>query len=342
MTVKATTDPMVPIHVPRISLALAVIWACGSASLVQAQRPEPMPLDSTEIEVLHVQGSIYTVANAGANITLHVGDEGALVVDPSLATVSDKVLEAIKKLTDRPIRYLVNTSVDLDHIEANDAFVKAGEPFGGGGGFNPRETPIIGHENGVSRLSRASGTVDAVPVPLWPTQTFFGAKKTMYFNGESIEIRHLPAAHTDADVLVYFRRSDVISAGDAYVTSTYPILNRLQGGSVQGAIDALNEIIDITIPAYNQQGGTLVIPGHGRISNEADVVQVRDMLTIVRDRIKRMVDQGLTLEQVRAARPTLEYDGLYGRDSGPWTTERFIEAVYADLREAVAGSQASR
>ena len=311
-------------------LAASVAGPHGS---VQAQRPEPLSRDSTEIEVLHVQGNVYMVANAGSNITLHVGDEGALVIDPSLTAVSAQVLDAIRQLTDQPIRYLVNTGVDLIHIEANAVFAAAGEPFGELDAFIPRATPIIGHENGVIRLSAASGTPEAVPFELWPTQTFFGAKKTMFFNGESIEMLHVPEAHSDGNILVYFRGSDVISAGDAYVTSSYPVINRLQGGSVHGAIDALNTIIDITIPAYNQQGGTLVIPGHGRISNESDVVQVRDMLTIVRDRIQVMVDKGMALDEVEAARPTLDYDGIYGWDSGPWTTSMFIEAIYDDLND---------
>ena len=286
-----------------------------------------------------MQGNVYMVANAGANITLYVGDDGVMVVDPSLAAISDKVLAQIERLTDEPIRYLVNTNVDPDHIGANEEFAEVGETLSG---RNVEELPIIGHENGLIRLGQRIGTPEEVPFEMWPSQTFYGAKRTMYFNGESIEMLHQPEAYTDADILVYFRRSDVISTGDLYVTSTYPLINLEQGGSVQGSIDALNEIIDITIPERNQQGGTLVIPGHGRISNEADVVQVRDMLTIVRDRIQIMLDQEMTLEEVMAVKPTLEYDGIYGRDSGRWTTRMFIETVYTDLRDRARSNPESR
>ena len=170
-----------------------------------------------------------------------------------------------------------------------------------------------------------------LPFAAWPTSTYFTEKKTLFFGEDPIEILAAPAAHTDGDSLVFFRHSDVIAAGDVLTPDRYPMFDASKGGTYQGVIDALNRIIDIAIPRFNQQGGTLIVPGHGRICNESDVVEYRDMATIIRDRIRRMVDAGLTLEQVKAARPTLDYDGVYGATSGPWTTEMFIDAVYRDL-----------
>ena len=142
---------------------------------------------------------------------------------------------------------------------------------------------------------------------------------------------HQPAAHTDGDSIVFFRRSDVISTGDIFLTTGYPFIDRENGGTFQGIIDALNRIVDLTVPADRQEGGTMVIPGRGRLCDEADVVEYRDMLTIIRDRIRYMVEQGASLREVLDARPTLDYDGRYGADSGLWTTEQFVTAIYAEM-----------
>jgi glyoxylase-like metal-dependent hydrolase (beta-lactamase superfamily II) len=160
----------------------------------------------------------------------------------------------------------------------------------------------------------------------------FVPRKDLYFNGEAIEILHQPAAHTDGDSLVFFRRTDVVSTGDVFTTTGYPVIRPEDGGSIDGVIAALNRIIEITVPEEKQEGGTLVIPGHGRLCDEADVVEYRDMVTIVRDRIRSMVDMGMTLRQVQAAKPTADYDGRYGATSGRWTTEQFVAAAYESLK----------
>jgi glyoxylase-like metal-dependent hydrolase (beta-lactamase superfamily II) len=184
---------------------------------------------------------------------------------------------------------------------------------------------IIAHE---SVLAAMSGRA---PSAAWPTETFFGEDKEIFFNDEAIQLLHQPG-HTDGDILVFFRRSDVVSAGDLFSTMTYPVIDLENGGSVQGAIDGLNRLLDLAIPRDKAEGGTYVIPGHGRVSDEADVVEYRDMLTIVRDRVQDLIEKGRTLEEVKAARPTLDYDGRYAADSDQgWTTDRFVEAVYRDL-----------
>ena len=173
-----------------------------------------------------------------------------------------------------------------------------------------------------------------MPFGAWPTEGYPGDYKEVTFNGEAIQLFHQPAAHTDGDSLIFFRRSDVIVTGDIFVTTSYPVIDVKRGGSINGVIAGLNHIIDITIPKDWQEGGTMVIPGHGRIGDEADVVEYRDMVTIIRDRIQNMIRKGLTLEQVKAARPTLEYDPRYGFESGPWTTAMFVEAVYRGLSQS--------
>ena len=131
--------------------------------------------------------------------------------------------------------------------------------------------------------------------------------------------------------MVFFRRSDVLSTGDIFSPRLYPVIDIKNGGSINGEVDALNRILDLTVPADKQEGGTYVIPGHGRLCDEADVVEYRDMVTIIRDRIQDMVKRGMTLDQVKAAKPTMDYDPLYGATSGPWTTDQFVEAAYRSL-----------
>ena len=170
------------------------------------------------------------------------------------------------------------------------------------------------------------------PFEAWPTVTLFMPQKDIYFNGEAVQILHQPAAHTDGDSLVFFRGSDVVSTGDVFTTTGYPVIRPEDGGGIDGVIAALNRIIELTVPEEKQEGGTLVIPGHGRLCDEADVVEYRDMVTIIRDRIKSMVDMGMTLRQVQAAKPTADYDGRYGATSGFWTTEQFVAAAYESLK----------
>jgi glyoxylase-like metal-dependent hydrolase (beta-lactamase superfamily II) len=174
---------------------------------------------------------------------------------------------------------------------------------------------------------------DTAKSAAWPTDTFVGDEKDVFFNGEGIQVIHLPAAHTDGDSIVFFRRSDVISTGDLFTTTNYPIIDLDRGGSIQGFIAALQKIVDMIIPVYGQEGGTMVVPGHGRLCDLGDVLEYREMAVIIRDRIQDMVRKGMTLEQVKAAKPTVDYDPLYGSTTGFWTTDKFVEAVYKSLKD---------
>jgi glyoxylase-like metal-dependent hydrolase (beta-lactamase superfamily II) len=299
-----------------LSLVFVAPWR-GVDSLAQTE---------TALEVLPVQGNVYLLAGAGGNVTVQAGEQGVLVVDPGRAEASSSVLAAIRSLSNRPIHYIIDTSVDDDHTGGNAAVAQAGRAAPGvSQGANGPGALVIAHENVYNRMAASTSRA---PSAGRPSVTFFTAKKTMSFNDEPIEILWQNAAHTDGDLFVFFRGSDVVSVGDVLSTTAYPVIDTGRGGSIQGEIDALNRIIDITIPRVNQMGGTRVIPGHGRICNEADIVEYRDMITIVRDRVKALVDKEMSLEQVQAARPTYEYDPLYGADDGPWTTRMFVEAVY--------------
>jgi glyoxylase-like metal-dependent hydrolase (beta-lactamase superfamily II) len=322
-------------------LVLGAVWAAASLSPTFAQRPTfpeaPDPA-ADSLEVLPVQGKVWLVAGAGGNITVQVGDDGLIVVDTGLTSFSERVLAELRRLSPKPVRMIVSTSVAPDHIGGNDAIAKTGEPLylaQNSGGVTIPGAQIVGHERAALALSRLTGA-RAVPAGLWPFDTFFGRLKTVFANGEPIEVHYQPAAVGDGDVMVFFRGSDVVSAGDVYDTTRYPRFDADAGGSLQGILDALNHIIAIAVPAFNQIGGTRVVPGHGRISNESDVVEYRDMATIVRDRIKTLADQGRTLEQVKAAGVTRDYDGIYGATSGSWTTDMFIEAVYREVRRTTA------
>jgi cyclase len=326
--------------VVRLACVFAVVVLCswrGGASLAQ-----------TALEILPVQGHVSMLAGAGANITLQIGEQGILIVDTGRADASASVLAAVRSLSTRPIHYLIDTSADEDHTGGNAALSQAGSAAPGvSQGPNGPGALVIAHENVLNRMDVSSGERAPVPIASWPSVTFFTPKKTMSFNDDPIELLWQKAAHTDGDLFVFFRGSDVVSVGDVLSTTTYPVVDVGRGGSIQGEIDALNRIIDITIPRFNQMGGTRVIPGHGRLCNEADVVEYRDMVTIVRDRVKALVDKDMSLEQVQMARPTYEYDPLYGAESGSWTTRMFVEAVYKGVMSqrpvaaATAGSKAS-
>jgi len=316
--------------------AFALVTASG---LVGQQAP------GTNLEVLQVRPNFYMIAGAGGNVGFQVGPDGVVVVDAGSAPSADAVVAAIKKVTTQPIRYIINTSADPDHVGGNAAVGKAGQTLftqGGGAGigadFLGGGASILSVENVLGRMSGPSGQPSPFPVSAWPTETFNQPRKYMYLNGEGIEVFHQPAAHTDGDAIVFFRRSDVVVSGDIFDTTRFPVIDIAKGGSIHGEIAALQKLVDTAIPSVpivSREEGTLIVPGHGRISDQLDVVEYRDMVTIIRDRIRDLKKQGLTLEQIQAASPARGYMRRYGSDSGPWTTKNFVEAVYRSMSEKV-------
>jgi len=307
----------------------------GSATMYPEYRPNssspaaPGPVgavatDPAEIHTLPVQGNVSILVGGGGNSAVQAGAEGILVVDTKLAARGKDLLAEVKKLSARPLRYIINTASDPDLTGGNEVLSAAGSTLTGGNvarfdaGF---PATVIAREEVVAQMTKADA-----PVGSLPGNTYFTASKDIYFNGEAVRVLYAPAAHSAADSIVYFRKSDVVATGDIFTPDRYPVIDVARGGTINGLVNALNQILDITVPAEKQEGGTMVIPGHGRLCDEADVVEYRDMVTILRDRIQDMVSKHMTLEQVKAAKPTRDYDPLYGPG------DAFIESAYRTLK----------
>ena len=308
-----------------IAIGSALLCAAVSPIALRAAQQGRPAAAASEGTARPVQGHVYVLTTpdgSGANVTVQVGPEGVLLVDTQSADNAQRVLGAVRALSPEPIRWIVNTSARLDHMGGNDALARLGSTPASIG--RPR---IVAHENVVRRLVG----VAAVSRDAWPNDDFFTLDKDFFFNGEAVIVTHMPAAASDGDSIVFFRRSDVIATGDLFMPGRYPIIDRAAGGSVQGEISALNAILHIAVPAKYQEGGTYIIPGHGRVCDEADVVEYREMMTVVRDRIQDLIKKGSTLEQVKAARPTRDYDGEYSRPGSP-PPDTFVESVYRSLK----------
>jgi cyclase len=316
---------------PRAVGAVAVV----ALLVAGAKIAMPQQTAGGEVRVLPVQGNISMLVGAGGNITVQAGKQGVLLVDAGRESASAQVLAAIKRITDKPIRYILDTRYGDDHTGGNDNLRRAGITITGANvAANitdvTQSAAILSHDNVLNRMSAPTGQKSPTPPGAWPTATYAGNEKEMYFNDEAVQMIHASGV-TDGDSIVFFRRSDVVSAGDLFNTTGYPEIDVAKGGSIQGVIEGLNIVLHLMVPAHEQEGGTLVIPGHGRLCDEADVVEYRDMVAIVRDRIRAMIKKGMTLEQVKAARPTFEYDPVYGAKTGAWTTDMFVEAAYRSL-----------
>jgi cyclase len=293
-----------------------------------------------QVKVLHIQGQVYMLVSSEGNMVVHAGPEGVLVVDTLPAALSEKVLAAIRSISDKPIHFIVDTQAGEDHTGGNEALAKAGPerpdraPLTAGlGGNTGGNTSIVAHENVLKRMSAAvAGGATVRPSAAWPGDTFFNDENDFFFNDEAVQVLHQPNAHADGDSIVFFRRSDVIVAGDVFSTVSYPVFDKAQGGSINGVIAALNRIVKLAVATGNMEGGTMIVPGHGRLCDKMDVVEYRNMATIVRDRIQALLTQGKTLEQVQAVQPTLDYDARYGAATGPASPRGFVAAVYESLR----------
>jgi glyoxylase-like metal-dependent hydrolase (beta-lactamase superfamily II) len=322
-----------------IASTSAVVVASVVVTHLHAQQAERIPnvkaqkpaYDDGNVEALKVQGNVYLVAGSGANIVVQTDPDGLLVVDTSVPAMAEKVLAAIKTISPLPVRQIINTSAEAHHTAGNEMISKAGRNIyasvGGGGAREPgrvQGAPIIATEKAMHRMAGLLGEPKRENV-MWPDNTFAGLRKDWSWGGEPIDILYKPAAHSDGDLIVWFRKSDVIATGDILDTVKYPTIDLKRGGSIDGYLNALNDILDIMIPLQNNQGGTLAVPGHGRICNEGDVAEIRDTMTIITDRIREMVKKGMSLAQVKQAKPTLDYDGVFGDPNA------FIEAVFTDL-----------
>ena len=291
-----------------------------------ARRPAATPAAPAEnVEVVQVTSDVYMIGGGGGNVTVNVGAQGLFVVDTGAAAASAKVVAAIRSISDKPIRYIANTSADLDHVGGNIEVNKLGQAIKSREVIDQNAT-IVAFETVLNRLSAPTGQQAPLPAAAWPTSTFTTPQQDYAFNNQAIQLFHLPSAHSDGDTVVVFRRSDVVATGDLFDKTRYPVIDVAKGGSITGEIDAINWLLDMIVPGEKEEGGTMVIPGHGRLCDESEVMEYRDMLTIVRDRVKAMVDKGMTLEQIKAAKPTFEYDPEYG------SSDAFVEAVFRGVQ----------
>jgi len=274
------------------------LFAAGGA-FAQAQQQD---FSAVQIKTHQVAGNVYYLEGQGGNVGLLVGDDGVLMIDDQFAPLSEKLLAAIRALSDKPIRMLVNTHVHGDHTGGNENFGKLG-------------IDIVAHDNVRVRLARGVNNGPPSPAVALPVVTF-GDKMSMHLNGETVTVGKLPPSHTDGDSYIHFAKADVIHTGDSFRTVGYPGVDFNNGGSVKGTIEALQALYDLAGP------NTKILPGHGVVVTRAEVAAFRDLTVELQKRFTDLVRQGMTLEQVVAAKPTADLDAKYG------SSERLIPAFY--------------
>jgi cyclase len=326
---------------PVVALFAAFALVPRIAPPVGAQQPTV-----ADLEVVQVRPNFYMIAGAGGNIAVQLGPIGAIVVDTGSEGMSSNVQAAIKRLTNGSIRYIVNTGADADHTGGNDRLSKSGKTILGNVGSagvsedaytNGGAASVLAHENVLARMSAPTPEGRSMAATLWPSKTYSGRSYSMTLNGDAVQVLHMPAAHADGDSVVFFHRADVIVTGDILDTTRFPVIETVKGGSIQGELNALNRIVDLTVPPFPlafQEDRTYVVPGHGFLCDFYDLVEYRSMLLVMRDRIGDSIGKGMTLQQVKAADPTKGFRQRYGAETGPWTTDMFVEAVYTSLTAA--------
>jgi glyoxylase-like metal-dependent hydrolase (beta-lactamase superfamily II) len=318
------TQPKALVYTGLGALALALL-AAGPA-LAQAPRAA-----APGLETIKVRDNVYAIFGAGSNITVHVGEDGLILVDSGSTATAEQVVAAVKAISPQPIRLIINTSADMDHVGGNEVVGAAGLEVNPDSFADEPHATVLSHENVLTRLSGD----DKVPTNLWPSETFTSRVRSLYLNNEAVMVYRMTGAHSDGDTAVLFRKADVIATGDIIDLRSFPVIDASKGASIQGELDALNRLLEMTVPAMPlvlKPGRTLLIPGHGRVSDYAELVEYRDMVTTIKDNIEALIKKGMTLEQVKAANPTAGYRARWGKETGPWTTDMFVEAIYNGLK----------
>jgi len=326
-----------------VALGAVVVHAQTAPFIRALNEPWPETVVVDGIEIVPVLKNVYALFGGGATVTVAIGDEGVVMVDTGAAGNAAKIQNAVRRLTRKPLRYLLNTSPDADKVGGNAEMVKwaggtngpqagaGGQGFGQNGRSPNVGTAFIAHENAYNRMLSGSKDLPALTGDALPDSTFFTARKDFSANDEAVQVFSEPNAHTDGDVIVFFRGSDVVHAGEIFRTDQFPLIDLERGGSINGLLAGLTHLLEIAVPKRNQMGGTRIVPAYGRIGNEADVLEYRDMLTIIRDRVQTLIGKNAPLAQVKAAGVALEYQ-QYGKNP-KWTTDMFVEAVYNSLKK---------
>ncbi|NOT27365.1 MAG: MBL fold metallo-hydrolase [Acidobacteria bacterium] len=308
-----------------------------SVPAAEAQQPPATPAG---LETIQIRPNVYVIFGAGSNITVHLGEDGVVLVDAGTEALAPQVVNAVHAITSLPIRLIVNTSADADHVTGNEIVSAAGREINPDAFSDQPHATVLAHENVMLRMSNPSGNDTAMPSELWPSETYTARVRSMYVNDEALLVYRFTGAHSDADSVVMFRKADVIATGDILDLRHFPVIDTAKGGSIQGELAALNRLLEMTVPAMPlvlKPGRTLLVPGHGRVSDYAELVEYRDMVTTIKDNIEALIKEGRTLAQIQAANPTAGYRARWGRETGPWTTAQFVEAIYHGLTNPVEG-----
>lgn len=291
---------------------IAWVFVVLALPLLAAAQPK------VEIRTEPVRGAVHVLYGRGGNIGLSIGDDGVLMIDDQYAPQSGDILAAVVKLTDEEVRFLVNTHWHQDHTGGNE-------------NLGSRGAVIVAHENVRRRLSEDqfvelfNNTVQAAPPAALPVITFTDSL-TFHWNGDRVDVAHVPGAHTDGDAILHFRRANVFHMGDCYFNGIYPFIDSASGGSIDGMIAAADRVL------AECDDDTRIIPGHGRVSGPEELRAFRAMLVAVRDRIQALMDQGKTREEIVAARPTAEFDPEWG--GGFLEPDRWVAIVHAGMVRA--------
>jgi glyoxylase-like metal-dependent hydrolase (beta-lactamase superfamily II) len=329
------------------------VLTCGCVAVVVATQavagqqrattwPPAIPTGNDgQIHTLPVRGQVSMLVGAGGNITVQAGGDGIILVDSGSAAAAERVWAAVQAISRRPLRYIINTTERADYSGGNEVLARKGSsiPFRppedvrvSDGRVGVEKANVIAYLTVFHRMSAPTGKVAARPEEAWPDNTYSSRQKKLYFNDEPVVIQHVPTT-TDGTSIVHFRGADVISVGEMLDLTSYPRIDVAAGGSLDALVQGLYRVIEITVPNRKSEAGTLVIPGKGRLADQPDVVYYQQMLAIIRDRIQDLIGKGMTVEQVKAARPTRDYDPRYGTTTGAWTTDLFVEAAYASLKK---------
>jgi glyoxylase-like metal-dependent hydrolase (beta-lactamase superfamily II) len=307
-------------------LTPCVCLALLAAGETHAQRDDVEQRAVAELGILHAQGNVYMLHGAEmGNLAVQIGEDGVMVVNALREGLAEEIAATVATLTSAPIRYIINTSADLHNTGGNASLAALGT-FGASNAGGRAGATLVAQENVMLRLTESSrASKNPFPGEGIPHDAYILPRKDIYFNDEPVLVIHEPNAHSDGDSIVLFRKSDVIAVGDLFTVSEYPVIDVERGGSVRGLLRALNHVLDLAVPERLQDGGTRIVPGRGRLCNEADVVEYRNMVAIVRDRVRDLIGKGMTLDEIQAARPALDYETEYG------PADAFIASIHASL-----------